>query len=204
VTSTVRHQLVLAGHVVDGELGTPLAGARVHLVALPAPFEQWVARHAVAYGAVWDDLDERPDRTRTDARGRFMFVDLPSGSYGLTASLPAGGSRYGTRTETAQVVRDELGGAELTMLELTLPATCVAGTVTDAQSKPLVLATVTIADGSASTLTDAQGRYALRGVETGRRSIVARSRGFKPATAAVDLTEAGTTKTLDFVLDPAQ
>jgi hypothetical protein len=204
VTSTVRHQLVLAGHVVDGELGAPLAGARVRLVAMPATFEQWVARHAVAYGAAWDDLDERPDRTRTDARGRFMFLDLPSGSYELAASLPSGGSRYGTRTTTAQVVRDELGDAELTMLELALPATCVAGIVMDGQSKPLMLATVVIADGSASTLTDAQGRYVLRAVETGQRSILARAPGSKQGTAVVDLTDAGATKKLDFALDPAE
>lgn len=200
MSTIVRHRVALAGRVVDDDEAAPLPGARVELVSAPAAFVRRAAAHAVQYGGAWDQLAERPDRTRTDVRGRFRLMDLPDGDYGLAVSLPAAGSRYGTRTANATVTRNAGGDVQLTFMELVLPATSIVGTVVDADAKPVALATVLIADGSGRTFTDKQGRYALSAVQAGPRRILVRARGFAPAERPADVTVVGARVTVNFAL----
>jgi hypothetical protein len=203
VKQVVRRQVVLAGRVVDGQTQTPLAGAIVELADAPAAFRRWLAAHRVQHGAAWERLAERPDRTRTDAAGRFAFLDLPSGSYGLAASLPGSGSRYGTSQSRARVTRDRDGNAQLAIVDLALPTTTVTGKVTGPGSKPVLLASVQVKGAPEHAFTDAQGQYVLAGLEAGQRTLLVRARGFEPAEQAAALARPGAAKTVNVTLTPA-
>jgi hypothetical protein len=210
MTTTVRRQVALAGCVLDGESSRPLPDirvrhrplpdVRVQIVSAPAAFLTKLARQARQHGAGWEALGERPDRARTNTRGSFTFMDLPSGAYALAATLPSAGSRYGVATANAAVVRSQSDDVELQFVELLVPATTVVGTVVDAQDRPVALASVLMTDGSEHTFTDMQGRYALHAIEVGRRRVVVRARGFAAVEQVAELAEAGSTRTLSFTL----
>lgn len=200
MTTTVRRQVALAGCVLDGESSQPLPDVRVELVSAPAAFLSHLAGQARQHGAGWEALGERHDRAHTNARGRFTFMDLPSGAYALAATLPSAGSRYGVATANAAVVRSQNDDIELQFVELLLPATTVVGTVVDAQFRPVALASVLTADGSEHTFTDMEGRYALHAIEVGRRRVVVRAARFEPVEQVAELAEAGSTRTLSFTL----
>jgi hypothetical protein len=180
----VRRQVALAGGVVDGTTGSPLAGAIVELSSVPASFRE--------------PRDSR--RTVTDVSGRFTFIDLPSGAYGLAVSYPAGGRRYGAATAKATVKRNKAGDVALTWVDLPLPATGVSGKVTGPGSKPVVLASVQVKGGPEKAYTDGQGKYVLAGLESGPRTLVVTARGFKAAEKAVDLATPGSSKTVNVSL----
>jgi hypothetical protein len=193
---------VLAGRVVDGD-GKPVPGARVDLTAVPAALQASIAFRRVQHGAAWDAFDRRSDRTRTDTAGQFVFVDLPSGAYSLTATLPGSGSRYGAARGKAQVKRNRDGDAKLAWVELALPTTTVSGKVTGPGSKPVPLASVQVTGAPKRTFTDADGRYALSGLEAGPQTLLVRARGFEPAEQAATPTKPGATKTVNVTLTPA-
>ncbi len=90
----VSHHVAIAGRVSDRQTGKPVPGARVTITG-PADFTARLALQAQQHGDRWERMAERPDRTRAAADGHFHFIDLPAGSYALTAALPAAGSRYG-------------------------------------------------------------------------------------------------------------
>ena len=91
----MRGAPAISGTVRDGSTGRPLADARVEITGA-ARFETWLGARAVPYGDVWDGLEERVDRVRTNRDGHFHFVDLPPGRYTVVASLPGATTRYGT------------------------------------------------------------------------------------------------------------
>ena len=75
---SVRHQVAVAGRVVDGE-EKPVAGAEVTLTALPKQARQ--RRGGV--GAERQELGEPCDRTFTKSDGIFFFLDSPAGEYAV-------------------------------------------------------------------------------------------------------------------------
>jgi hypothetical protein len=200
VKAVVRRQLVLAGRVVDRRTGTPLAGALVDLTTVPAALERRVAAGSAALGPAWNEHPRRPDRAWTDAAGRFSFLDLPSGSYTLAASLPGAGSRYGTAKVRARVSRDREGNAAVELVDLPLPSTTVTGTVTGPDGKPVVLASVEAKGSPERTFTDARGRYVLPGLEAGERTLLVRARGYPAAEKAAALARPGAAKTVNVTL----
>jgi hypothetical protein len=199
----VRHLVALAGRVTDAATGQPVAGAQVAITTAPQAFTDRLALAALAAGAGWAALAERPDRTLTRADGSFYFVDLPDGSYGLTASLPAAGPRYGTVSATATVTRDAQGGLKPVLTVLALPPTQVGGTVQGPDQKPLLLAEVMMVGSGERTLTDAAGSYRLLGVEPGARTVEATAPGCRPLRQTVQLAQPGSASTLAFVLTAA-
>jgi hypothetical protein len=203
VKHVVRRQAALAGRVVDSATGKPLRGVRIDLVAVPAPLQRVLELKRLRHGAAWERLDDRPDRTRTDVAGMFAFLDLPSGAYGLAASLPAGGRRYGPGKGKATIKRNRAGDVALAWVELELPATSVAGKVSDPGSKPVVLASVQVKGGPERVYTDSRGRYLLAGVESGPRTLVVTARGFQPAEQPVELAKPGASKTVNVTLTPS-
>lgn len=203
MTRQLRRQVALAGRVVDGTTHARLAGAVVTLAAIPASLETVLAAERKRHGPAWERLDRRPDRAITDATGTFVFLDLPSGAYALTASLPGGGRRYGAAKAKARVKRNKAGDLDHAWVELALPASGVAGKVTGADAKPVALASVRVKDGGERVFTDAKGQFVLSGVEPGARTLVVDARGFATAEQPVALAKPGATKTVTVVLSPA-
>ncbi len=176
----VRHQAAIAGTVADATTGAPIAAALVE--AMPPA--------------------RRPDMaplwlTRTGPDGHFHFLDLPSGKYSVRAALPEATTRYGGAEATVDVTRDRDGTIALAATALTLAATTVNGQVTR-DGKPVGLATVVVLGSGERAVTDAQGRYTVAAVQTGRRTLEARAPECEPVRAGVVLERPGDVAALDF------
>jgi len=203
VKQIVRRQVALAGQVVDGVTGEPVSDARVALATVPVRFQRVLDVQRLSRGEEWDRLDERADRRRTNSAGRFCFLDLPSGSYGLTVSLRAGGHRYAPGKATAVVKRNRAGHIAPAWVELVLPVTIVAGTVSGPGSRPIAFASVHVQGEPARAYTDKVGHFSLTGLEPGQRSIVVAARGFVTVAQPVSIAKPGSSKTVRISLKPA-
>jgi hypothetical protein len=94
----------IVGAVTDSATGATIAGATVQLGGtFPVDFAARLQAGAARYGASWDALAERPDRTQTRYDGSFGFLDLPAGTYALTVTVPAGGYSSPAATGSATV-----------------------------------------------------------------------------------------------------
>ncbi len=119
----VRHQVAIAGRVIDEQTGRTIAGAQITITQMPPEFKDRLEVMAKVDGARWKTLAARPDHTRTAADGCFYFLDLPDGQYTVTASVPAVGRRYGTGKAQARVSVDEEGNITMTTANIALEAT---------------------------------------------------------------------------------
>jgi hypothetical protein len=72
----------ILGRVVDADAGTPLSGVLV--TAVPA-----------TQAAAGGEAPQRPQAIVSDAHGRFLFTDLPAGTYALRASVGGTGFSVG-------------------------------------------------------------------------------------------------------------
>ena len=177
----VRHQVAVGGRVVDGPSGATIAGARVTLSA-----------KGIA------GLRE----TTANARGLFYFLDLPNGEYALEAQLPLSGTRMGRVAKPVKVSRDSRGNIQPLFVDLPLSATTVTGTVVVAHGKErIVMARVWMKGSGERTATNAEGRYWLRGVESGNRIVQATAPGFKVTSEKVRVGKPGSETSLDLVLE---
>lgn len=220
-TESIRHQAAIAGVVTITPTGAPLAGARVALLSSPQAFSDRLAVLAALAGPSWDDQDPRPDRARTSADGRYVFIDLPSGAYAVSASLLGGGSRYGTAGAQVTVARDASGRIAVATADLAVPATSVSGKVTAPPPPPpppapggttpptppappapvpIVMAEVRIQGSGERSYSDGQGKYLLAGIEAGARVITVTLAGHAPANRPVVLSAAGVSPTVDVTL----
>lgn len=196
-----RHQVTLAGRVVDAHTGRAIGGAQVRIAGAPSEFSDWLAAYARQYGNAWASLPERPDQTRTGMDGQFHFIDLPDGQYTLVAGMPGSGTRYGSVEADASVSHDDQGHIDMMMVQLDLPPTAIQGQVTDRESTPIVLAEVHVRGSGECAITDSQGRYLLARLEVGNRTISVSVQGYQPASEVVELASPGVTQTLNFSLD---
>lgn len=195
----IRRQVALVGQVRDAQTGQALAGARVTISAGPGTFTSWLATRALQDGARWAALEERPDRTRTRADGRFYFLDLPSGPYTLTASLPELGSRYGAAQIQATVARSASGAIVLAGVDLALPPTAIKGQITGRNSAPVMLAEVRIKGSAERTFSDDRGNYLLVAVAAGRQTVVVSAQGYTSKEVTID-SQASLAQTLNIAL----
>ena len=84
-----RHQVSIAGRVIDAGTGKPVAHAVVYMSGeVPKAFDTKLAIRALTYGDRWHGTLKRPDRTSTRPDGLFYFLDLPDGKYELSACIP--------------------------------------------------------------------------------------------------------------------
>jgi len=175
-----RHQVAVAGRVVDAQTGKPLSDVLV----------------TIATGAIRAE-------TRTGGDGHFHFLDLPDGTYPVAATLPAEGSRHGTAQVNAVVSRDGTGRIQMATADLALPATTVRGRVARANNQPVVMAEIVLEGSGEQAFSGADGRYTLVGVEVGARTARVRAQGFQTAVQVVTIASAGTVATLNVTLTPA-
>jgi hypothetical protein len=187
----VSHRAAIAGRVTEATSGKPLPGARVEITAAPPAFAARLALQAKAGGAGWAALAERPDRTLAALDGHFHFLDLPAGTYTLTATLPGGGSRYGQATGPVTLTLDPQGKVIFKTIDLALQATVIQGKVVDGDAKAVPMAEVRLRGSAERTYSDAQGKYTLAGLEAGSRELVVSARGFANKTQTVALAQPG-------------
>jgi Carboxypeptidase regulatory-like domain/Phosphoesterase family len=122
-----------------------------------------------------------------DANGDYMLIDVPAGSYSVTAS-DAG---YAPETFTVTVN----GSTETQPFVLTAgTAGSIAGSVVDAQtSQPIAGATVS--DGiDASVTTDASGDYVIENVTPNTDTVTASKSGYVTATTSVTVASSASTQ----------
>jgi hypothetical protein len=195
-----RHQVAIAGSVINAQTGAAIGRARVEITAAPDAFADWLALLAVQYGGRWAAMGERPDRTHTAVDGHFHFMDLPDGDYALTASLPGSGTRYATAQAQATVTRDGKGNLTMVAADMTVPSTALTGLVTDQGSGEAVLMAQVRMEGSGErAFSDREGRYLLAGLEAGKRTVVVSAPGYSTVTRTVQLSQ-GETVELDVAL----
>lgn len=147
---------------------------------------------------------QRPElAATTSARdGHFHFLELPAGSYTLTAAMPGGRGRHGSAKARATVRATRAGGLVAGYAELEVPSTRIEGRVLAEDGTPVHLAEVRLTGSPERAVTDADGRFELRGVELGDRTLSVSARGFRSASADVKLSKSGTAKPATVKLAP--
>lgn len=186
------------------EAGVPLVGARVSFVEGPGQAGSAGANAVPEFAAAameaveWLGGGSRSARTGDD--GRYRLAEVPAGEHRLRISHPS-------RARPA-IVRVSLRPGD-NVVDVDLDATVVRGTVRDPDGKPVAGAQVWVeAEGAGGSMpqvvgamrafdlaggsssgarTDADGRYEVRGVGSGRIVIRAQANGFAPgASATID------------------
>ena len=129
----------------------------------------------------------------TGADGTFALADVVPGTIGLVVTAPD----WAGRAVDVAVVADTVADAGTIALRT---AATVSGVVEDATGSPIVGATVgASSEASPTTVTGADGSYALGNVPVGVTSIVASADGYLSSSAVVDVA-AGASNTANFTL----
>ncbi len=162
---------MIRGRVTDAVTGDPIPRAVVRLAFLGPGSQKWDALAS-------DD-------------GRFVFPNVPAGSFRLWAEPPAGVTTHVSRSfgqsvrfdpDRHDVIREplRLSGGEEFVAAIELPhAVTVAGRVADANGLPARNVRVVVRDlkgyvaARQATSTDADGRFSVPGVRPGEYSVCA-------------------------------
>ena len=132
--------------------------------------------------------------TTTDAAGNYTIPGVMPGTYSVSASKTG----YVTSTQAGKVV----SANQTTIVNFTLmpvPPGTLAGTVKSVSGQVLEGATVTIAPGGASAVTNAQGNYTISGLAVGNYTATASKQGYTESVAPVTI-QSGLTTTQNFTL----
>jgi hypothetical protein len=168
---------------------------------MPPSFKRKLETAAIQYGKRWEAMTERPDRTQTRENGLFYFLDLPDGKYRLGATLPGAGARCDKADVEVTVSREDKGSRKFDFLNLALPQTVLKGKVTGPNHKTgIAMAEVRLKGSGEHAFSDLQGQYLLSGIEPGKRTVLVFARGYREASQAVTISEAGEPQTLNFTL----
>jgi hypothetical protein len=196
-------------------------------MVVPATLTRKLSIKALQYGSRWDTLIPRPDRLLSRQDGSFCFLDLPEGTYTVTASMPGAGSRYGTASAETTVAipaaassaasvaegasspatgtsSAEAPAALPALLELRLPPTSLQGvvqTMIDEEAGPVWLATLRVKGSGEAATSDSEGRFALNGLEPGARTLLVSAQGYRSASMSVQL-EQGNVTSVSVALEP--
>ena len=213
-----EHELVLrqepvatlGGRVTEN--GSNLAGAELALIDGSNPMS----------GFRFGGSASGPGTGKTDGRGNFSLSEIAPGSYTLEISHPG-------RAMKSMIDIDLAAGEN--SFDVNLSLAIVEGRVRDSEGTPVSGVKVLIrraeggsnprvrgfmmtsngesfavdTDGADPSVTDADGRYSLRGVETGVKVVVSASvQGMSPAQSDIFKVSEGETKSgTDLVVEPA-
>lgn len=163
-------EIVLSGRVVDGDSGTPLAGAAIQLTGASSVSQV------------------------SDTNGAFELNNLPAGNYSLSVSIDGFGELT-LNTLLTLGAKANLGDLQLSRLQIDPdtgdPVTTgiVRGTITDRRTNaPLSGATVSVVGASLSATTNAAGEYQLSAVPSGTVQLNASAAGFSSASGSANLS----------------
>ena len=139
----------------------------------------------------------------TDASGAYQFVAQSGSTYSLYASL---GIHWGT-VSGSPVTRTILGTTPAVSVELTVPASDIFGTITNASSGlPIGGATLSLSDPSESPwccqVTGPDGTYLLWGISTGTYTLSVSAPGYATAYANPYVPSMYASSRADFPLSP--
>lgn len=152
-----RRQVAIAGIVVDEQTQQPLRGAHVQITDAPEQFLEQVRLSALQ--------GRRLNESATAHDGWFYFINLPSGNYTLTASLPNAAGRYQTSNTTIATVPPSEAATQPIWTQLSLRPTTLKGTIQDQKQQAIVMAKVWIEGSDAFTFSDPKGQYLLTPLE---------------------------------------
>jgi hypothetical protein len=199
----IRRQVAIAGRVTLAPSGEAATRAVVAITSGPATYEEWLGWRAAQHGGSLEGVADRPDHVRTAPDGYFHFLDLPGGHYGLTATVPTGGTRYGTGSAEADVVVAGDGDVTLGQADIVIPTTALSGRVAvpGPDGAPVHMAALRLSGGG-QTFSRVDGMYALTALEAGRYVLAVSASGRQPASLEVTL-ERGVETMADVILEPA-
>lgn len=199
-----KHQVAIAGKVVDAQNSQPIQGARVEIVSGPEAFQRLLSIREKQSGAGWEKLTTRVDRTESAADGCFRFIDLPDGAYTVSVTGPPG-LYYGAAQKPYTVQRNAEGEIAAAIVPIALPPTGARGTVQAQEtSAPLSLARVRVEGGDEVAYCDKNGLFLLSKVQPGARRLSISASGYQRTVATAQITT-GTIIDLGTInLQPAQ
>lgn len=209
---STRHQVAIVGSVRDAQTGQVISGAEVNLRQGPAEFGRWLNLKAIQHGdslrrqgfvALNSTLSLVLDRTgmhlvtQTLRDGYFYFIDLPSGVYRLSVSLPNAGTRYGTREIENLTVTERDGNIQRAIVDVTLPPTGIKGRIVSSDAHPIGMAKLQIEGSNLIAFSDRNGDFLVTGLEVWqspsqpavpRPVVTVSAQGYQSATSGVWLT----------------
>jgi hypothetical protein len=193
-----QHLVAVAGRVTNAETGKTICGAEIVITGSPETFKQRLQGVSLQDGKSWITMTERPDRTRTRDDGLFYFLDLPSGDYAFTASLPSSGRRFGTAEGKVKVTRTDKGDTKLAFVDVSLQPTMVKGQVTGSGHKSgVVLAEVRVKGSGERAFTNAQGQYSVCGIQPGKRVLQVSAQGYRAESHPFTVSSPGASETVN-------
>jgi hypothetical protein len=165
IIEEIRHRAAIAGYVTDAHSGQTIANAVVELVG----------QNLLA-------------QTRSD--GFYYFLDLAVGQYALNISAPLLATRYGVIAGRVVNVQNAADGRPIfdPNANVGLPPTRLIGKVIRSDDDlPIAKASVRLLGSESKTLTDANGRYVLSGLQAGMPTVQASADGFVTTNQKVTL-----------------
>ncbi|MBI3090252.1 MAG: carboxypeptidase regulatory-like domain-containing protein [Candidatus Tectomicrobia bacterium] len=154
----------ILGTVLATDTGQPLRGATVSLTPL--------GRSAVS-----------------GTSGDYQLLNLPRGTYTLTASLS---SFLSAQVENVAVTSAGVQTIDFSLPRVTTAAGGISGRVLNAVSGA-ALPAITVRAGTASTSTDAQGAFTLTSIPAGGATVSVQAAGFEPFSTTVTVQAGGET-----------
>jgi hypothetical protein len=175
---SIRHRAAIAGHVVDAVSQRGIRDAVITLLS-----------------------SGRQRRSCPD--GFYAFLDLPDGSYALTATAPSLGSRYGSRTVEGILVSSGVDGRPKLdpKARLALPPTRLAVAVRRADTlAPVPGAKLCLRGANVVVHCDAAGTCRVPLLEAGAQTAIVSAPGFDSHSAPVTVRQ-GEETSLNFLLN---
>jgi hypothetical protein len=206
VFETIRHQVTIAGKVKDRVTGKPVEDVLIEIVDGPPAYLAMIDTQSNIYSSAWDTMTKRPDKTVTRPDGHYHFMDLPNGTYTVTASCKRFGSRYGTIGRDITVSRTPQGNVVFVSSDILLPPSTLKGRVfRQGSSTPVIMAEIRVAGSLEFSHSDENGDYILSGLEASAarpRSVTVSAVGFQNRTLDVLLPAAGDEVVLNIQIAP--
>jgi carboxypeptidase family protein len=114
----VRHSVALLGLVTEEKTGKPIGGAVVTITGMPKEFKVKSEMRVMQVLRPGYKQTARIDETQTDYDGHFYFMDLPVGSYTVSASTAGRNPALGSGEGRVTVNKD--GRYEIAAVDITV------------------------------------------------------------------------------------